>query len=381
MRRTAAASIAVVGLAAAIALILLGMPRWLEVDDRTEVPQSLAVERVVFRPGSIELTIRNGGQAPVRVSQVAVNEAYWQFSTDKSELGRLETSKLQIDYPWIRGEPLVLKIVSADGQTFTHPIDFPVETQTGKVATLKRYLPLGLFVGVIPVSAGMLVRPFLRRSKEAVWEFFLAFTVGVLVAIGVDAVGDILELTDELAAPLSGRLLAVTVATLSFAAIYEASRRIRRKNTIATGVVTAWALAVAIGLHNLGEGLAIAGAEAAGALAAGALLALGFAIHNVSEGVAIAASLGRRSASARLYAGTIAVAGLPALLGLMIGSFSPLQPVSVILLAVGLGAIAEVIVEVWALIQPPEDRSAPRTQVMAGVVSGLGFMYVTSLLL
>ena len=52
-------------------------------------------------------------------------------------------------------------------------------------------------------------------------------------------------------------------------------------------------VAIGIGLHNLGEGLAIGSAYAVGALALGAFLVIGFAIHNTTEGLAIVAPLAR----------------------------------------------------------------------------------------
>ena len=55
-------------------------------------------------------------------------------------------------------------------------------------------------------------------------------------------------------------------------------------------------VAIAIGLHNLGEGLAIGSAYAVGALALGAFLVIGFALHNTTEGLAIVAPVAQRPA-------------------------------------------------------------------------------------
>ena len=56
-------------------------------------------------------------------------------------------------------------------------------------------------------------------------------------------------------------------------------------------------IAIGIGLHNLGEGLAIGSAYAIGELALGAFLVVGFAIHNTTEGFAIVAPLTRERPS------------------------------------------------------------------------------------
>jgi zinc transporter, ZIP family len=57
----------------------------------------------------------------------------------------------------------------------------------------------------------------------------------------------------------------------------------------ATGLRLAWLVAIGIGPHNLGEGLAVATAMRRGEVALGATLVIGFAIHNLTEGIAVAA--------------------------------------------------------------------------------------------
>ena len=63
---------------------------------------------------------------------------------------------------------------------------------------------------------------------------------------------------------------------------------------IAAGAPLALLVAIGIGLHNLGEGLAIGTSFATGALALGAFLVVGFAIHNTTEGLAIVAPVAQR---------------------------------------------------------------------------------------
>ena len=378
MKKVTVGALLVGGLTLVLAGIVLYLPKWMSHKTGDSVAQSLSVERVVLKPGRIVVTVRNGGGVPVNIAQVAINGAYWQFSSDRLEIRRLQTADIDLYYPWIRGEPLELKLVSADGQTLVHTLNFPVETPHPGRDLFKRYVPLGLGMGVLPVAAGMLLRPVLRRSGHKTSEFFLAFTIGVLLAIGVESSFDTFELSAELVAPLAGRLLVVSVSVISFAAIYEWARRMGSKRGEDRALVAAWALAVAIGLHNLGEGLAVAGAEAAGVLAVGGLLALGFAVHNVSEGVAIAAVAGKKSRSIFFYQWAAAIAGLPALGGLLIGSLTPSKPISVALLAVGLGAIAEVVAEVWGLLTSG-GGAVLAPHITGGLGTGLAFMYFTSI--
>src|SRR5215213_11653388 len=92
----------VVVLAAAIGLfVALDAPGL----DRVGVPQEeLSVERTVLRPGEIELHIRNDGADPVRIEQAIVNDAFTGFSQSAEEIGRLRSSAVSIEYPWIEGE-------------------------------------------------------------------------------------------------------------------------------------------------------------------------------------------------------------------------------------------------------------------------------------
>ena len=64
-----------------------------------------------------------------------------------------------------------------------------------------------------------------------------------------------------------------------------------RKQGSPSGLALATYIAFGIGLHNLGEGLAIGASFSAGEVALASFLVLGFAIHNVTEGIAIAAPI------------------------------------------------------------------------------------------
>ena len=55
------------------------------------------------------------------------------------------------------------------------------------------------------------------------------------------------------------------------------------------GLALATLVAIGIGLHNLGEGLAIGSSFALGELALGTFFVIGFMVHNVTEGLGIAA--------------------------------------------------------------------------------------------
>src|ERR671919_1489326 len=67
-----------------------------------EVPpvESVAVERTVLTENKITLRVRNDGPDPVTISQVLVNDAYWNYSLPDQTLERLESATIELDYPW-----------------------------------------------------------------------------------------------------------------------------------------------------------------------------------------------------------------------------------------------------------------------------------------
>ncbi len=146
----------------------------------------------------------------------------------------------------------------------------------------------------------------------------------------------------------------------------------------------AYQIALGIGLHNLGEGLAIGAAFALGEVALGVFLVVGFTLHNVTEGVGIAAPILRERPALRHFAWLALLAGAPAILGVWIGGFvySPLW--TTIFLAVGIGAIAQVVVEVTRIIIRGTARDGQpwlNWTTFGGVTAGIAIMYATALLI
>jgi len=138
-------------------------------------------------------------------------------------------------------------------------------------------------------------------------------------------------------------------------------------------------IAVGIGLHNLGEGLAIGSAYAVGELALGAFLVIGFALHNTTEGIAIVAPLAQQRPSLVQLAALGLLAGGPAILGAMLGAAVNNAELSALLLGVGVGAIAQVIVQIAPALRARSGQAlSPAT--IGGITAGLLIMYLTSLL-
>src|SRR5215217_857010 len=291
-------------LAAAIALfVLLDAPGL----DRIGAPdERLAVERTVLKPGEIQLHVRNEGADPVRVKQVVVNDAFARFTQSNSEIGRLGGSEIDVNYPWIEAENYDVQLVTATGATIDHPIEAATETPDAGLHFYGLMALIGIYVGVIPVAIGMLWLPWLRGVDARSIRFLLAFTVGLLGFLGVEALLEGTDLAGSGAEAFGGAALVWLGAAGAFLALagVDAWLRGRRAGADAAdgesgagggaglasaGYRAAFLVALGIGLHNLGEGLAIGSAYAVGSLALGATLVVGFALHNTTEGLAIVA--------------------------------------------------------------------------------------------
>jgi zinc transporter ZupT len=371
-------------IAAAVALLFaLGGPG---LGDRTGPPvEELAVETTVLRPGQIELTIRNDGPDPVEIGQVAVNDGYAPFTaSDGRTIGRLGSTTLEIAYPWIEGEAYNIFVLTSTGGTVEHLIGVAAESPEADAGFFGLMALLGLYVGVIPVSLGLLWLPFVRRIGAGWLRALIAFTIGLLAFLAIDAALEGLEIAGAGPSAFGGTelvILGALVAYLSLAGIdaYLRGRRERAASAGAGGAYLALMVAVGIGLHNLGEGLAIGSAYASGALALGAFLVVGFALHNTTEGLAIVAPLTKAKPSLGRLAGLGLIAGAPAILGAWIGAAAYNPSVAALLLGVGVGAIVQVI---WQLLPAVRDEQgrALHTRAVAGLLAGVLVLYLTSLL-
>ncbi|HEU4598521.1 MAG TPA: ZIP family metal transporter [Solirubrobacterales bacterium] len=376
-------------IAAAIgAFALLGGPG---LGERSGPPiEEVAVERTVLRPGEIELKLRNDGPDPVEIAQVAVNDAYAPFEADGGrEIGRLGSTTVRIDYPWIEGESYEILVLTSTGGTVEASIPLAAETPDSDLDFYALMALLGIYVGVIPISLGMLWLPFLRRLGREWMSALIAFTVGLLAFLAIDAGLEGVEIAGEAPAAFGGVGLVFVgglIAYLVLAGIdaYLAQRSEKAQNSGtaagATGAIyLALLVAIGIGLHNLGEGLAIGSAYASGALALGAFLVVGFAIHNTTEGLAIVAPLREGRPGFGRLLGLGLIAGAPAILGAWIGAAAFNPSVAALLFGVGVGAIVRVIVQLSPALRDGDGRLLSETTVI-GMLAGIAVLYLTSLL-
>jgi ZIP family zinc transporter len=372
-------------IAAAIAVFAtLGGPG---LDERRGPPvEELAVERTVLHPGEIQLTVRNTGPDDVQVAQVAVNDGYVAFGAEPDgEVGHLGQQQLTLDYPWQEGGAYTISMLTSTGATIEHTIDAAVETPDTGGGFYALMSLLGIYVGIIPVTLGMLFIPMLRRVSDDWVRLFMAVTIGLLGFLVIDGGLEGIEIGQESSGAFGGVELLFIGAAMAYLALTAVDRLLkagieRRRAAGAGAFRLSLMVAIGIGLHNLGEGLAIGSAYAVGSLALGAFLVIGFAIHNTTEGLAIVAPLARAQPPGL---GRLAVLGLiaggPAILGAVLGAAAYNQELATFLIGVGVGAIVQVIGQLLPSIRDRAGQALHPLSI-AGLFVGAGILYATSLL-
>ena len=347
--------------------------------------EDLSVGRVTLpTEGEFVLSVRNGGPEPVTLSQVVVNDAIWDFEAEPSnEIPRLGAATVNIPYPWVEGEAYEIVLITSTGTTFDAEVPVAVLTPGFSTETFLRYALIGIYVGVIPVGLGLLWYPFLRRLGTSGMNFVLALTVGLLVFLVLDTLLEALEVAGQLPGVFSGVPLVVLLTLLTLLGLMASGRLFRRGREEASRLGTSYRIALGIGLHNLGEGLAIGAAFALGEVALGVFLVIGFTLHNITEGVGIAAPILKEKPRFAHFVWLALLGGGPAILGTWIAGFAYSPLLSAIFLAVGAGAILQVIYEVTRLLLRDSARSktpALSASNLGGLTAGIAVMYVTALL-
>jgi ZIP family zinc transporter len=365
--------------------------------------ERLTFQRVTLEPDGIVATVLNDGPDEVTIAQVQVDEAYWTFTADDGQvLKHLGRTTLRIPYPWVEGEAHLVKVLTSTGTTFEHEIPVAVETPRPNARFLGVFTLIGLYVGVIPVLIGLLWYPFLKRLSPRAMDFLLALTVGLLAFLLVDGSHDGIESAGMLPESFQGVVLFVLAAAGAYLLLETVGSWLkarRRSTTLAagrsttltadrstegTGWVLALLVAVGIGLHNFGEGLAIGSAFALGEAALGTLLIVGFTLHNTTEGLAIVAPLAkeRRRVPITDLIRLGLIGGVPTIAGAWLGGFIYSPVWAVLFLALGVGAIAQVIVQIVRQMAggQPVAAAMSRGSVLAGLVAGFAVMYVTGML-
>lgn len=343
--------------------------------------EELTIQRITL-PSAHELRIHvtNGGPEAVTVAQVLVDDASWVHRIDGDpRIGRLESRTLTVPYPWVEGEPHVIKLMTSTGLTFTADVAVATQTPVPDARYLGTFALLGVYAGVIPVFLGLLWLPFLRSISREWMNFFLSLTIGLLIFLGIDALLEAVSTAGRVPGAFNGMglvLLGAVGTPLALAALGQ------WKRSQAGGMSALWVatlVAIGIGLHNLGEGLAIGASYATGEIALGTFLVVGFLLHNTTEGLGIVAPIANQRPSIARLAMLGAIAGVPTVLGAWIGGFTYSPLWTTLFFAIGAGAIVQVVIELGRMLNRGEHAGVTRPLNAAGLFAGLLIMYVTGL--
>ncbi|MGA6991808.1 MAG: ZIP family metal transporter [Nitrososphaeraceae archaeon] len=413
----------------------------------TPLPQ-VTIEKVEFHDNQILAFIRNTGPLDIVVSQADVNDRIQSAAIEpSSKIPRLGEAHVMIPFPWIPGTPYEIGITTSDGTRFSKSVEAAAMAPSPDANQALLFTSLGVYVGVIPIMIGLLWYPYIRRISIGKYSFFLSLTAGLLVFLGIDALLEVNEIViGNLASVFNGQALGILVTISSFVVLLYTSDRltqraieksvvsktrslasstsvgesssqeksvienqkgeiyseptkvssstreiqiqIRKYQELLKPLTISMMIAIGIGLHNFGEGLAIGAAMLLGEVALSTFLIVGFTLHNTTEGLAIVAPIAKsevkRSMMIRRLILMGLIAGVPTIAGTWIGGFlySPLA--AVVFLSVGAGAIFQVVYSLISWIshhQRPKSSPYISGPVVAGFITGLLIMYFTCLLI
>jgi len=378
------ALVPIAALVGAVALFVSTGGSLLELVGQSPPPRDeLDVRRVEFRPGEIRVRVTNPQRETITIASVTVDDAIVPFSVDGDRtLGRLRSATLVVPYDWVDGEPLSVGVTSSTGVQTTEDVPAAFDTPQASARGFLGYTLIGLLVGVLPIALGLAWLPSLRRASPNWLAAFMALTAGLLTFLALEALAEAFELQAALPRGVGGLGVILLGVVSTYLLLTFLSRRLVGGDGAAGGLALATLVAVGIGVHNLGEGLAIGTSFAVGELALGTFFVVGFMVHNVTEGLGIAAPIAERgTVSFRRLAALALIAGAPAIPGAWLGGFVTSDVLGVLFFAGAAGAALEVVVEVGRYVARKAPGGLSSSYVLGGFLAGIVVMYVTGLLI
>ena len=405
----------------AMIILLLNSPGILFQNSVKPLPK-ISIEKVEFSDSGIVAFIRNTGPSNTTIAQADVNDRIHPAAIEPSRiLTRLADAKVIIPFVWNIGEPYKIGITTDDGTRFEKKVDSAAPAPRPTVGQASTFAIIGTYVGVIPVMMGLIWYPFIRRLSPNKYNFFLSLTAGLLVFLGIDALLESNEIAVSTLAPaFNAQILIIMVAIVSLITllyvsqrlIQRASKRSKPKIEYKSGysshsepdsqlsdirssstssqqqllikpIAISMMIAIGIGLHNFGEGLAIGAAVLLGEVALSSFLILGFTLHNTTEGLAIVAPMAK---SRRIPVTKLMIMGLiaggPTIIGAWVGGFLYSPIATVIFLSIGAGAIFQVVYSIAAWMYHTNGSRGLLNNhwIIIGFAFGMLIMYLTGLL-
>ena len=344
----------------------------------------ISMEKINFVDSEILVTVRNTGPIPVEIVMADVNDRIQPAAIEPDRfLERYETAVVRIPFDWNEAQPYIIGLTVGDGTRFEKEIEAAALALEPSFELAGFFAIIGTYVGIIPIMIGLLWLPFIKKIGKNKYHFFLALTAGLLLFLGIDSVEEALKVSEEsLAGSFNGALLVATVIVLSFLGLYYSAEKLVKRaesSRMTKPVAIALMIAIGIGLHNFGEGLAIGAAVGLGSIAFSTFLIVGFALHNTTEGIAIAAPMSRGKTMIGKLAGLGMIAGAPAIFGAWVGGFVYSPFAAVVFLSIGAGAIFQVIITILRWMREEGDKNLSSAAVASGFAVGMLIMYLTSI--
>lgn len=351
-------------------------------DLRAPAPiENLNVERYHLEDGHIELHVQNTGPDALTIASIIINDAVMPFKVmPDATIPRLGKARITVDYAWSEGEAYGVRIFTSNAIPFDVDIPVAFKTPAPEAKTFWSFTLIGLYVGVIPIFLGIFWLPALRTLGKKWMTFLMALTTGLLLFLGLDTLNEALEQAAVLPSAYQGiGLIGIgAVATYMLLELIDNPKPADRSES-SQRISIAWRIAIGIGIHNLGEGLAIGAAYNVGEIALGTFLVVGFIIQNITEGLGIIAPILKDRPTIGQLSLLGLVGGAPAIIGAWIGGYTPSPFLAVLFLAIGTGAIFQVAVEIAKLIQRDSTKQPMPGYVYSGVLVGMLMLWITGI--
>ncbi|RMH37684.1 MAG: zinc transporter ZupT [Nitrospirae bacterium] len=227
-----------------------------------------------------------------------------------------------------------------------------------------------LFVGMAIALAMLWTLPRTHRS------LMMGFSIGVLLYLFFEVMHEAVEFT---AANDFGTWLIFTVSlVVSFIGLVYLEQHLSGSEPRnPDGLFLVYMIALGLGLHNFGEGLAIGGSFAQGQWVLSSLLVGGFTLHNATEGFAIMAPAGRQHHRIKHIMLLGLLGGGPTCLGTLISGYFLSPYVSIAFYTMAAGSLLYVIVSLSAL----PSATAHRLHTATGITAGICMMFITGMIL